>query len=178
MHGGADDQAIGTSQSNVQSMVAAANVGNGSFFGGPTNIQSDNTFTQTASNSNTATNVDRSACSVPRPGPRGPCRLLSPSTHLQARTHMKSLHISDLSVNKELDGKAMSAVRGGADDQAVGTSQLNLQSMLAAANVGNGMVVGANSPVIIQSDNTFSQDADNSNTPSNKSLLLAAFFGR
>ena len=27
-------------------------------FSGPTNIQSDNTFTQTASNSNTATNVD------------------------------------------------------------------------------------------------------------------------
>ena len=91
---------------------------------------------------------------------------------------MKSLHISDLSVSKELDGKAMTAVRGGADDQAIGTSQLNLQSMMAAANVGNGMVVGANSPVIIQSDNTFSQDADNSNQPSNKSLLLAAFFGR
>ena len=91
---------------------------------------------------------------------------------------MKSLHISDLSVNKELDRKAMTAVRGGADDQAIGTSQLNLQSMMAAANVGNGMVVGANSPVIIQSDNTFSQDADNSNQPSNKSLLLAAFFGR
>ena len=90
---------------------------------------------------------------------------------------MKSLHISDLPVSKELDGKAMTAVRGGADDQAIGTSQLNLQAMMAAANVGNGMVVGANSPVIIQSDNTFSQDADNSNTASNKSLLLAAFFG-
>ena len=58
VRGGADDQAIGTSQSNVQSMVAAANVGNGSLFGGPATIQSDNTFTQTASNSNTATNVD------------------------------------------------------------------------------------------------------------------------
>jgi hypothetical protein len=88
------------------------------------------------------------------------------------------LHIGDLSVNKELDGKAMAAVRGGTDDQAVGTSQFNMQAMMAAANVGNGMKVGANSPVIIQSDNTFSQDADNSNQPSNKSLLLAAFFGR
>ena len=58
VHGGHDDQAIGTSQSNVQGMVAAANIGNGSFFGGPTEIQSDNTFTQTASNSNYATNVD------------------------------------------------------------------------------------------------------------------------
>ena len=84
-----------------------------------------------------------------------------------------TLKISDLSASKELDGKAMSAVRGGADDQAIGTSQLNLQSMLAAANVGNGLVVGANSPVIIQSDNTFSQDARNDNDASNKSLFLA-----
>jgi hypothetical protein len=89
-----------------------------------------------------------------------------------------SLHIGDLPASHELDRQAMKAVRGGADNQAVGTSQLNLQSMLAAANVGNGMVVGANSPVIIQSDNTFSQDADNSNSASNKSLLLAALFGR
>ena len=58
VHGGQDNQAIGTSQSNAQAMLAAANVGNGSFFGGPTNIQSDNTFTQDASNTNTATNVD------------------------------------------------------------------------------------------------------------------------
>ena len=58
VRGGADDQAIGTSQSNVQVMSAAANVGNGSKFFGPTNIQSDNTFTQDASNRNTATNVD------------------------------------------------------------------------------------------------------------------------
>ena len=91
---------------------------------------------------------------------------------------MNSLQISDLSISKELDDKAMAALRGGLDDQAIGTSQVNLQSMLAAANVGNGMVVGANSPVIIQSDNTFSQDASNSNYVSNKSLLLAALFGR
>jgi hypothetical protein len=88
------------------------------------------------------------------------------------------LNISDLPVGKELDRKAMAAVRGGADDQAIGTSQTNLQAMMAAANVGNGMKVGANSPVIIQSDNTFSQDADNDNHASNKSLLLAALFGR
>jgi hypothetical protein len=88
------------------------------------------------------------------------------------------LNISDLPVGEELDRKAMAAVRGGADDQAIGTSQTNLQAMMAAANVGNGMKVGANSPVIIQSDNTFSQDADNDNHASNKSLLLAALFGR
>ena len=91
---------------------------------------------------------------------------------------MTSLIINDLSFSKELDGQAMAAVRGGADDQAIGTSQTNLQAMMAAANVGNGMKVGANSPVIIQSDNTFSQDADNDNHASNKSLLLAALFGR
>ena len=58
VHGGQDNQAIGTSQSNLQGMAAAANVGNVSLFCGPTNIQSDNTFTQNAYNSNTATNVD------------------------------------------------------------------------------------------------------------------------
>ena len=57
MHGGQDNQAIGTSQSNLQGMLAAANVGNGSKFCGPTNIQSDNTFNQDATNTNTATNV-------------------------------------------------------------------------------------------------------------------------
>jgi hypothetical protein len=84
-----------------------------------------------------------------------------------------TLTIKNLSVSKELDCAAMSAVRGGEGNQANGTSQLNLQSMLAAANVGNGMVVGANSPVIIQSDNTFSQDASNSNTAVNDKSLLA-----
>jgi hypothetical protein len=91
---------------------------------------------------------------------------------------MHTLMIKDLPASLELDRKAMKAVRGGADDQAIGTSQLNIQAMMAAANVGNGMKVGANSPVIIQSDNTFSQDADNTNDASNKSLLLAALFGR
>jgi hypothetical protein len=91
-----------------------------------------------------------------------------------------TLSISDLSTSKELDRKALSAVRGGNADQANGTSQLNLQSMLAAANVGNGLVVGANSPVIIQSDNTFSQDADNTSTATNDKsldlrLLLSCF---
>ena len=92
---------------------------------------------------------------------------------------MKStLTISDLPIRKELDGKALCAVRGGQADQANGTSQLNLQTMLAAANVGNGLVVGANSPVIIQSDNTFTQDASNTNTTQNsKSLDLAYLLG-
>ena len=79
-----------------------------------------------------------------------------------------TLTIGDLSVRKELDGKLMSAVRGGQDNQANGVSQLNLQQMLAAVNVGNGLKVGDNSPVIIQSDNTFDQDAHNDSTAINK----------
>jgi len=82
---------------------------------------------------------------------------------------MKStLILRDLSVSKELDGKAMSAVRGGDGNQANGIAQQNLQEMLAAVNVGNGLMVGNNSPVIIQSDNTFDQDAHNDSTAINK----------
>ena len=85
---------------------------------------------------------------------------------------MKALTIKDLSVSTDLDRKAMSAVRGGNADQANGASQLNLQNMLAAANVGNG-IVGGFGPIIIQSDNDFSQDASNSSTQWNdKSALL------
>ena len=40
---------------------------------------------------------------------------------------MTTLPISDLSISQELDGKAMTAVRGGEDDQAIGTSQANVQ---------------------------------------------------
>jgi hypothetical protein len=58
LRGGVGDAAAGASQSNVQSMVVAANVGNASGFAGPANIQSDNTFTQDASNYNFATNLD------------------------------------------------------------------------------------------------------------------------
>jgi hypothetical protein len=84
-----------------------------------------------------------------------------------------TLSIVDLPVSRELDSKALEAVHGGASDQANGTSQMNLQAMLAAANVGNGMVVGPNSPVIIQSDNTFTQDASNYNEPTNYKSLDA-----
>jgi hypothetical protein len=83
---------------------------------------------------------------------------------------MTTLHISDLSISKELDRKAMAAVRGGADDQAIGTSQANVQSMVAAVNVGNGSYFGG--PANIQSDNTFRQDASNTNTATNVDAFL------
>jgi hypothetical protein len=78
---------------------------------------------------------------------------------------MTHLHISDLSTSKELDGKAMTAVRGGKDDQAIATSESNVQGMVAVANIGNGSIFGG--PTNIQSDNTFQQTASNSNTATN-----------
>ena len=56
VRGGDGNQANGTSQMNVQNMAALANVGNASLFGGPATIQSDNTFTQSASNYSYAEN--------------------------------------------------------------------------------------------------------------------------
>ena len=72
---------------------------------------------------------------------------------------MHTLTIKDLSASHELDCKAMSAVHGGLGDQANGTSQSNVQTMVAAANVGNGSIFAG--PATIQSDNTFSQSASN-----------------
>ena len=75
---------------------------------------------------------------------------------------MKStLTINDLSASKELDGKAMSAVRGGLGDQANGLSQLNFENLIAANNVGVGAKTGFG-PLIIQSDIDNSQTAANS----------------
>ena len=88
---------------------------------------------------------------------------------------MTTLHIADLSTSKELDRKAMAAVHGGADDQAIGTSQANVQSMVVAANIGNGSIFAG--PANIQSDNTFKQDASNFNDAENfKGLSIAAPF--
>jgi hypothetical protein len=83
---------------------------------------------------------------------------------------MHTLMIKDLPASLELDGKAMKAVRGGADDQAIATNQSNSQSMAAAANVGNGSVF--HGPTIIQSDNSFTQTASNTNTATNVDAFL------
>ena len=87
-----------------------------------------------------------------------------------------TLILRDLSVSKELDGKAMSAVRGGFDDQANGIAQQNLQSMAAAANVGNGLYV-AGGPLTIQSDNSFHQDASNDSFAKNVDAFSIKFPG-
>jgi len=78
---------------------------------------------------------------------------------------MKALMIKDLSASLELDRAALTAVRGGLGDQAIGVSQGNVQNMAAAANVGNGSVFGG--PTTIQSDNTFTQDAHNTSYAEN-----------
>ena len=65
VRGGLGDQANGTSQSNVQNMAAAANVGNGSLFCGPATIQSDNTFTQSAYNESYAANFKGISVGIP-----------------------------------------------------------------------------------------------------------------
>jgi hypothetical protein len=86
-----------------------------------------------------------------------------------------NLTIQDLSANEELDREAMRAVQGGQDNQAIGTSQSNLQGMVAAANIGNGsLFVG---PATLQSDNTFHQDASNTNTATNVDFALLANLG-
>ena len=56
VRGGNSDQANGVAQTNAQTMAAVANVGNGSVLHGPTTIQSDNTFTQSAYNESYAAN--------------------------------------------------------------------------------------------------------------------------
>ena len=78
---------------------------------------------------------------------------------------MHTLSIKDLPTSHELDGKAMTAVRGGQGDQANGTSQSNTQCMTAAANIGNGSIFQG--PATIQSDNTFTQTASNWNDADN-----------
>ena len=82
---------------------------------------------------------------------------------------MHSLTIKNLPASHELDRKAMTAVRGGLGDQAIGTSQSNVQNMVAAANVGNGSMFGG--PATIQSDNTFTQHAANYNSATNVSAF-------
>jgi hypothetical protein len=68
VRGGLGDQANATSQSNVQNMAAAANVGNGSIFHGPATIQSDNTFDQYARNDNHAVNFKGLSIGLPYGG--------------------------------------------------------------------------------------------------------------
>ena len=84
---------------------------------------------------------------------------------------MKStLIIKDLSLDKELAGKEMAAVRGGIGDQANATGQSNLLAMLAPVSVGNGSSFSGG-PVIFQVDSNPTQTATNDNTSTNTKSL-------
>jgi hypothetical protein len=83
------------------------------------------------------------------------------------------MKIQDLSKSCELDRAAMSAVRGGLGDQANGTSQSNVQNMVAAANVGNASMYAG--PATIQSDNTFTQSAYNESYAANFKGISVGF---
>jgi hypothetical protein len=101
-----------------------------------------------------------------------------PDKHLRSnplfrRIAMKStLMIKDLSVAKELDRSAMSAVRGGIGNQANSTGQSNSLAMFAPVSVGNGSAVSG--PVTFQVDSNPTQTASNDNTSSNFSGLWLA----
>jgi len=77
-----------------------------------------------------------------------------------------TLHIKDLSLDKKLDRKEMSAVRGGLANQANGTNQVNTQALFAPVSVANGACFGGG-PVNIQVDSYPTQTASNSSTSSN-----------
>jgi hypothetical protein len=76
-----------------------------------------------------------------------------------------TLTIKDLPAHRELGRSALRAVRGGQDNQANGTSQMNVQHMAAVANIGNGSLILG--PATLQSDNTFSQHATNTSFSAN-----------
>lgn len=76
---------------------------------------------------------------------------------------MQSLMIKDLMASKELDRKAMSAVRGGQDDQGLVNNQFNGQ-VLNLAIAGPGVKGDGN---LVMHDVTVDQTASNSATNTN-----------
>ena len=80
-----------------------------------------------------------------------------------------TLIIKDLSLDKELAAREMSAVRGGIGNQANATGQSNVLGMIAPVSVGNDSCVSG--PVTFQIDSNPTQTASNYNTSSNDSGL-------
>lgn len=79
---------------------------------------------------------------------------------------MKStLLIKDLTLDKDLDDKAMSTVRGGNGNQANGTSQSNAAELCAPVKVGNGAEICG--PATFQVDSNPTQDLYNRSTSTN-----------
>ncbi|MGZ3240872.1 MAG: hypothetical protein ACXWJK_11070 [Burkholderiaceae bacterium] len=79
---------------------------------------------------------------------------------------MKStLTIKDLALDKQLDGKTMSAVRGGNSDQANATQQGNIAKMIAPVSVGNDSKIYG--PTNFQVDSNPTQTLSNYSMSSN-----------
>jgi hypothetical protein len=76
-----------------------------------------------------------------------------------------TLTIKDLALDKELDRKTMSGVRGGLANQANATQQSNTLAMFAPVSVGNGSFFGG--PANIQVDSYPTQTASNDSTSDN-----------
>lgn len=83
--------------------------------------------------------------------------------------------IKDLALDKALDRKSMSAVRGGFFDQANATQQANFQSMFAPVSVANGANFAGSGPVIIQVDSNPTQNASNFSDSSNFQDFFSRF---
>jgi len=79
-----------------------------------------------------------------------------------------TLTIKDLSLDKALDHKAMSAVRGGFFDQANATQQANGQTMTAPVEVANFAHFGGSGPVNMQVTSEPTQHASNDSYSKNK----------
>ena len=83
---------------------------------------------------------------------------------------MKStLMIKDLVQIEELNGKAMSAVRGGQGDQGNVTGQSNGGFIIAPLHVGNGSLLGG--PTSLQVESSPTQNFSNDSTSKNKKSL-------
>jgi len=79
-----------------------------------------------------------------------------------------TLIIKDLSLDKALDRKAMSAVRGGVGNQANATQQGNFQEMFAPVAVANGADFSHSGPVNLQITSKPTQEAWNYSDSTNK----------
>jgi hypothetical protein len=89
-----------------------------------------------------------------------PNEKLTNQPNLLGAFEMKAtLSIKDLSVSKELDRKAMSAMRGGQGNQGIAEAQNNLQAAFVNSNVANGSIFGG--PTIIMADTVVDQKAEN-----------------
>jgi hypothetical protein len=89
-----------------------------------------------------------------------PDKKLTNQPNLLGEIQMKAtLTIKDLSANKELDRKAMCAVRGGSSDQGIANQQFNGQAALVNSSIADGSKFCG--PTNIQADTDVHQDAEN-----------------